>query len=136
MNAFIIAWIVSVLGSGSSVVAKLNNEQIETAKVIYYHAQEYGINPDKFLSLAVCESGLNKSALGDNGKAKNVFQFHAKTFKRYSELYNAPLDRDNAVDQIFLAANIISDGGIDNWYACKNKIKFSSAVKLSPLVVP
>lgn len=117
----IIIWIVSVLGSGSPIVAKLDNEQIANSRTIYYHAQEYDIDADKFLLLSVCESSLRQKAVGDLGKARGVLQFHAKTFKRYSELYAVPLAYDNANDQIFLAANIISNGGINNWYNCSKQ---------------
>lgn len=124
MYALTIIWLVSVLGGSSDIIRNLTNKQITQAHIIQQHALENKINPDKFLLLAVCESGLNQQAVGDKGKAKGIYQFHLGTWNRYAELYNAPINRDNATDQIYLAARIIGEKkeGIYNWYNCGKKL--------------
>ena len=90
--ALTIPWLVAVLGSSSPIIAKLTNPQIEMAYFIYHHAEANDIQPDKFLKLAVCESGLNNNAIGDKGKAKGLYQFHKKTWNSYSEIYGKGLN--------------------------------------------
>ena len=54
------------------------------------YVETYGALIDK---LVECESGGNAEALGDQGRAKSILQFHEPTFKRYCiDRYNLPND--------------------------------------------
>ena len=122
MYAFIIPWIVMVLGSSSPIVVNLTNQQIKTAYLIYHHAVENDISPEKFLKLAVCESGLNQIAVGDKGKAFGLYQWHESSWNLYTKSYNEFLEYTDPIDQIYLSAKVLGDGGWKNWYTCGKKL--------------
>ena len=54
------------------------------------YVETYGVLIDK---LVKCESSGNPKAIGDNGRAKSILQFHEPTFKRYCiDRYGLPND--------------------------------------------
>lgn len=44
--------------------------------VLNYFAAKYSIDFNTFLAVSKCESGLNKNAVGDQGKSFGIFQIH------------------------------------------------------------
>ena len=55
------------------------------------------------------ESSGNQDAIGDNGRAIGVLQFHKPTFDAYSQRYGLKLDRYNENDQIRLARLMLKE---------------------------
>lgn len=61
--------------------------------------------PEKeLMSVVKCESNFNPNAIGDGGKAKNIFQYHEETFNRYAKLYGEKLDYNSYADQAKLTS--------------------------------
>lgn len=52
-------------------------------RAINAYTSQYGIDYDKALQVVMCESGMNNTVIGDNGKAAGIFQFHYPTFERF-----------------------------------------------------
>ena len=63
------------------------------------------------------ESNGNPDAIGDNGKAISVLQFHQPTFDMFSEKYNLVLDIHKPEDQVLLAYEMLRDdfNNIKHW---------------------
>ncbi len=73
--------------------------------------------------LIKCESGGNEKAIGDNGKAKGILQFHQGTFDKFGSFYNLP--HDNIWDkdqQIAIAKRMIENGLIFHWRNCAKSL--------------
>ena len=83
------------------------------------HIEVYGSVVEDLID---CESGGNPEALGDNGRAKSILQFHEPTFRRYCvEKYGYT---DNIWDtdvQINCAAEMLNNGLGYHW-TCYNKV--------------
>lgn len=52
---------------------------------IVIQAEKAGINPQKALNIAACESNFLPNAKNPNSSAKGVYQFLSKTWKNYCE---------------------------------------------------
>ena len=100
----------------------LNLENIETLKsVIISTARDYHIDPDLFIRIATCESGLKPTAKNLRSTASGLFQFLDSTFFSYAHAYELHTENKNdPMTQIKLAAKMISDGGISHWNASKS----------------
>jgi len=55
----------------------------ELKLVVVWLANEYGLDEDRFYETIKCESGFKFNAIGDNGLAYGVAQFHKPTFDHY-----------------------------------------------------
>jgi hypothetical protein len=88
---------------------------------------------DVIYSLIECESRWDDKAVGDNGKAQGILQFHFETFKRYSLKYKIVLTEEEAKEkwkdkeyQIKTAYYMLEEdkNNWTHWYNCgvKNKI--------------
>lgn len=77
--------------------------------MITYYAKEYSAPENELLKVAFCESGYNPKAIGDNGEARNIFQYHRPTFIEYSKLMGETLNYDSAHDQVKLTAWIFKN---------------------------
>jgi len=87
---------------------------IEAPRVPYYpQPQTYGALIE---DLVECESGGNPDALGDNGRAHGVLQFHRPTFEQYAPLAGV-INPDiwNEEQQRRTANYMISIGEICQW---------------------
>ena len=73
-------------------------------------AEKYGLNEKRFLKLIYCESTFDENAIGDNGKAFGLLQFHKPTFNQYCEG-----DYYNMNDQLNCAAKMIKNGLSYKW---------------------
>ena len=78
-------------------------------------ANKYGINAQKFYELAKCESSLDQSLCGDQGKSCGIYQFKQKTWDENCEGL-----RSDWKSQIECAAKLIADHR-NEWINC-NKI--------------
>ena len=69
-----------------------------------------------------CESGGNPEALGDDGRAHGILQFHAPTFQQYCvEKYGMIDDIWDENIQRECCDRMIIDGGLRHW-SCAYKI--------------
>jgi len=77
-------------------------EQIKS--VIITKAVRYNIDPELFLRIAVCESGLNPMAINSASSASGLFQFLPSTWSNWGSgnVFNARDNIDAAV-RLFLA---------------------------------
>lgn len=78
--------------------------------------RKYGLSYHLLNDLIQCESGWNDKAVGDNGKAYSLLQFHRPTFDRFCEG-----EYENPIDQIHCATKMISEGLESHW-TCHYKI--------------
>ena len=80
-----------------------------------------------------CESGNNPNAIGDNGLARGILQFHKKTFIEFADKYNLYSYAEKAEIENFylnsdkqerLAILILTNEkkGWRHWYKCSLKI--------------
>jgi len=77
--------------------------------MITYFAEEYGADEEELHVVAFCESGYKPHAVGDGGRARNIFQYHKPTFQRYAKLMGETLNYDSAYDQAKLTAWIFKN---------------------------
>lgn len=119
----LLMWLVGVFGPGHSVLANLSNEQVELMQYAYGRALDENVNPEKFVRLLNCESGLKKLAIGDKGKANGIAQFHERTFNAFSKKYGLVGTYKNPYSQINLAASMIGDDLASHWWNCAKKSK-------------
>lgn len=88
---------------------------------IKVYAKEYEVSEKLLLSVAYCESKYNEKAIGDNGKAYGIFQFHRQSFDRFKKELGEDLDYSSAKDQAKLAAFAFSKGYQHHW-TCFEKV--------------
>jgi hypothetical protein len=86
-------------------------EQIKLA--ISEVASVVGIDKVGYMNLIKCESSFNPKAIGDNGKAYSLLQFHRPTFDRFCEG-----NYKNPKDQLICGAKMIKKGLSYHW-TCK-----------------
>ena len=90
--------------------------------------------------LGNCESGNNPSAIGDNGLARGILQFHKKTFIEFAEKYNLyPYAEKFEIENFYLDSNeqkklailILTNekDGWKHWYKCSLKIGLDKLIK-------
>ena len=78
-------------------------------EMITHYAKLYGANEKELMVVAKCESGFKPNAIGDGGKARNIYQYHKPTFDRFSKLLGEDLDYNSALDQIKLTSFIFAE---------------------------
>ena len=120
--ALLLSFLVSFLPS--STMGSLTNEHIEILSYAYIRAVDERISPQKFILLLNCESGLNKKAVGDKGKANGIAQFWKGTYDVFAKQYGLAGSYKNPYSQINLAANMIGDNLASHWYRCGIKSGF------------
>lgn len=87
-------------------------------EMVSYYANEYAVPATTLLRVMKCESSGNQKAIGDNGKAHGIFQFHKPTWDRFTKEMGETLDRESAHDQAKVAAYAFSKGYSNHW-SCK-----------------
>lgn len=96
-------------------------EKAKLRSMIISKAIKNNIDPDLFLRIAICESGLQKNSQNKNSTASGIFQFLNSTFIKQAKAYGLrSTDKNNPEIQAELAALMISDGGIHNWSASRS----------------
>lgn len=77
---------------------------LSVTETIKLYAELHQVSEIELLTVAKCESGYNPKAIGDGGKAVNVFQYHKPTFIAFSKLMGEELDYYSYTDQAKLTA--------------------------------
>lgn len=100
-------------------------------QLIAFYAEVYEVNEDLALGVARCESEFKTTAVGDNGLAYGVYQFHQPTFKMFAKMRGTPdLEYKNTEHQVDLAMWAISKGQGNHW-TCYRKIQRQAAAKIA-----
>jgi len=98
----------------------LNLENKEDLKsLIRQEAERYNIDANLMIRIAWCESRIRMidSELGDYG----IYQFRLSTWEYFTHKFNLTnFDINNPLDQIELAARIISEGGLHHWNSSRS----------------
>lgn len=97
-------------------------EQIKEALVFTF--ETYGINEGEYsllLSVIQCESGFSFSAIGDNGLAISLAQFHKPTFDMFNKIRGTDLDIYSAQGQVDMYAWAMANGYENHW-SCWKKL--------------
>lgn len=79
-------------------------------EAVHKFATQYQVNEQLLLKVMHCESSGNQNAIGDGGKARNIFQFHEPTFNYFEKQLGEDLDYNSLHDQAKLAAYMFSKG--------------------------
>lgn len=77
---------------------------LSVTETIEKYAEIHDVSLEELLTVAKCESGYNPKAVGDGGRAVNIFQYHKPTFDRFSKLMGEQLDYYSYYDQSKLTA--------------------------------
>jgi len=92
-----------------------------TEMIIRSSADEFGVDADLLLGVAVCESGLNVTAKNRSSSARGLFQFLDTTWdSQRHRLDYAPEDILDPVASSRVAASMISEGGLSAWNASRH----------------
>ena len=112
---------------GGESLALLNsvrkNDKVEIIKdLIKRYSAQYAVSPDEMTRVMMCESSGKADAIGDNGLAFGLFQFHENTFNLFSKEIGEKLDWKNPEHQIKLASWSFANGKQGHW-TCYRKTK-------------
>ena len=117
-----------ILATGSNIVLADSSAPpqiyvLSVHQIIGNAAMYEDTDPLPLMKVAKCESNFLPSAVGDHGKAKNIFQYHEQTFDDFSQkLMKRNLNYNSATDQALLTAFIFKNYPQlkDNW-TCSRK---------------
>lgn len=94
--------------TGTSVMAQAPIQDkpkvLSVQETIIKYAELYNVSKEELLTVSKCESSYNPKAIGDNGKAVNIFQYHKETFIGFSKLMGEDLDYYSYEDQARLTS--------------------------------
>lgn len=110
----IIQGLVALTMSLNAYVATLP-QAVSPPEMIRHYASEFGVNPEKALAVAKCESNFKEDVYGDHGLAYGIYQFHVETFDRMAREFGEPLNYFSTEDQIKLATWAFSKGYQNHW---------------------
>ncbi len=86
------------------------NKELTVEGYITLYSSIYGSNKEELMKVARCESNLKQTAIGDNGKAKGIFQYHTPTWLEFERQFRQDLDIESYADQSKLTAWAFSKG--------------------------
>lgn len=116
---------IPVIASSPTMPLNAQNRLLSVVSpksAIEYYADYYNAQKDELLSVSFCESSYNPHAVGDGGRARNIFQYHKETFDYFSKLMGEELDYDSYIDQARLTAWIWSNRpDLKKHWTCYNK---------------
>jgi hypothetical protein len=92
-------------------------EQIKSA--IVYIADNMGLNRTQMYQTLVCESNLKYNAVGDNGRAFGVAQFHKATWDLFNKKRGTHLNYYSTKDQILMMGWAFKNDLQRNWSCWK-----------------
>lgn len=95
-------------------------KDLPVEEIVKYYATEYHVDSSQLIAVMKCESGGKQTAVGDNGAAHGIFQFHAQTFLSFAERMGEKLDRESAVDQSKMAAWAWANKLQSHWSCAKS----------------
>jgi len=93
----------------------------EVISLINTYSAQYGVDPDRMIAIAQCESGLRSDAVSPSGAYVGLFQFVASTWvsnRNAMGLDSAPSLRAHAEEAIRTAAFKMSRDGYGAWPEC------------------
>jgi len=105
---------------GSQVSTSPSYDTLAVDKKINLWAFRYDVNKDLMTRVAICESGLNPLAVGDNGTSLGLFQYKQRTFDWFSDMSGIRGDIWDEDTQIELTAWAFSQGLQHHWSCYKN----------------
>lgn len=108
--------LVSYIRASNQVVIR----EPDFTSIILSTAKSYHIDPELFLRVARCESGLKPMVKNPASTASGIFQFLDSTFSNQLKKYGMIGDKNDPLIQIELAAKMIADGGLSHWNASKS----------------
>jgi hypothetical protein len=88
----------------ASAPIEVKPKVLSVKETIQKYAELHQVSAEQLLTVAKCESSYDPKALGDNGKAANIFQYHKATFIGFSKLMGEELDYHSYEDQAKLTA--------------------------------
>lgn len=100
--AFLITTIAPVMAQAPIVTVP--PKVLSVQETISFYAKLYGANEQELLKVANCESRFNQKALGDNGAALGIYQYHEPTFNSFSHLMGKTLEYSSFQDQAELTS--------------------------------
>ena len=101
----------------------LKNDNVEDISgLIKKYSAQYAVSYDEMTRVMMCESTGKADAVGDNGLAFGLFQFHENTFNLFSKELGEKLDWKNSEHQIKLASWSFANGKQRHW-TCYKKTK-------------
>lgn len=112
-----------IILQGNSLIAPKILSQTDKKAVLSVFYDENGLDLDPLIKCLIKhESNGNPNAIGDNGKAFGVLQFHLPTFEYFKHRYGLDyLQYEDPQDQILLANLIIGEdfNNVKHWTTYK-----------------
>ena len=107
--------------SSSGAITERETLGVEAIKdLIRQYSALYAVSYEEMRRVMMCESSGKIDAVGDNGKAFGLFQFHENTFKMFAKDLGEKLEWKNPEHQIKLASFAFSKGKQTHWTCWKN----------------
>jgi len=91
----------------------------EIQNLILHYSAQYAVSAEEMTRVMMCESSGKADAIGDNGLAFGLFQFHENTFNLFSKELGEKLDWKNPEHQIKLASWSFANGKQRHWTCWK-----------------
>lgn len=89
-------------------------------EIIRQKAKEAGLEAEKVVRIAKCESGFKPSIKNANSTASGLFQYLDSTWKSMSAKYGITTQKNDPYGQIELTIKILVDGGWGHWNASRS----------------
>src|SRR5258708_30042527 len=100
--------------SPTLISAQTISENESIPQIITRRAIEEGLDSQRLLRIAKCESGFNPKALGPGG-ATGLFQFLPGTFRWAEQLLGKSLNILDAKDNLDAAIIVMKTSGFQHW---------------------
>lgn len=93
--------------------------------IVEQAATVVGENPAYFSCIVQHESGWNPQAVGDNGAAVGMWQWHIGSWQHVRNQMALPLndERDDPIQSTLTAAYAIGVLGLDDWWAAAGECR-------------
>ena len=119
----LIKWLINILLFLVVLVSQAHAETVVAPTHEQLPIKEYVLSKKipNLYAVAMCESRLDITAIGDHGLAYGIFQFHKETFELYSKKYGLDLDYTDPYDQTDLAARMFNNNLQYHW-SCYKKV--------------
>lgn len=95
----------------------LNLAQQHSLLAIRLAARTWGVDEGWLDQIALCESTWTPSAVGDDGEAVGLFQWHEDTWAAFANALDRSKGRENAWAAAFEAAKAVREGHAA-WWTC------------------
>lgn len=106
--------------SPSEATALRNEEILAIEGLIRRYSTQYSVSYEEMRRVMLCESSGKIDAVGDNGLAFGLYQFHENTFNMFAKDLGEKLEWKNPEHQIKLANWSFAHGKQTHWSCWKN----------------